>query len=120
VVLSGRVDSHDKVDALDAGADDYVTKPVSVDELLARIRAVTRRRSPSEPAPTVQIGQYTVDLDARTATQTGRRPGSPPPPADRARHGLPVPALTQNWERSRQWSGDLGVGFGGVRCGSVR
>jgi two-component system KDP operon response regulator KdpE len=68
VVLSGRVDSHDKVDALDAGADDYVTKPFSVDELLARIRAVTRRRAPSAPVPSVQIGQYTVDLDARTVT----------------------------------------------------
>jgi len=68
VVLSGRVDSHDKVDALDAGADDYVTKPFSVDELLARIRAVTRRRGPSEVAPSVQIGQYTVDLEDRTVT----------------------------------------------------
>src|SRR5262249_14297158 len=47
VVLSGRADSRDKVDALDAGADDYVTKPFSVDELLARIRAVTRRRNPA-------------------------------------------------------------------------
>jgi len=66
VVLSGRVDSHDKVDALDAGADDYVTKPFSVDELLARIRAVTRRRGPSEAAPSVEVGQYTVDLENRT------------------------------------------------------
>jgi two-component system KDP operon response regulator KdpE len=68
VVLSGRVDSHDKVDALDAGADDYVTKPFSVDELLARIRAVTRRRGPSEVGPSVQVGQYTVDLENRTIT----------------------------------------------------
>jgi two-component system, OmpR family, KDP operon response regulator KdpE len=71
VVLSGRVDSHDKVHALDAGADDYVTKPFSVDELLARIRAVTRRRSPSEPLPSVQVGQYTVDLEAHTVVRTG-------------------------------------------------
>jgi two-component system, OmpR family, KDP operon response regulator KdpE len=71
VVLSGRVDSHDKVHALDAGADDYVTKPFSVDELLARIRAVTRRRSPSEPLPSVQMGQYTVDLEAHTVVRTG-------------------------------------------------
>src|SRR5215831_1945134 len=66
VVLSGRTDSHDKVGALDAGADDYVTKPFSVDELLARIRAVTRRRGPSEVGPSVQIGQYTVDMENRT------------------------------------------------------
>jgi two-component system KDP operon response regulator KdpE len=43
LVLSGRSDSIDKVDALDAGADDYVTKPFGMDELLARLRAMTRR-----------------------------------------------------------------------------
>jgi len=66
VVLSGRVNSQDKVEALDAGADDYVTKPFSIDELLARIRAVTRRRGSAEAVPAVQIGRYTVDLDKRT------------------------------------------------------
>jgi two-component system, OmpR family, KDP operon response regulator KdpE len=63
IVLSGRADSLDKVHALDAGADDYVTKPFGVDELLARIRAVTRRlASPSEAPSSVEIGQYTVDI----------------------------------------------------------
>jgi two-component system, OmpR family, KDP operon response regulator KdpE len=68
VVLSGRVDSHDKVDALDAGADDYVTKPFSIDELLARIRAVSRRTSPAEPPPVVHIGQWLVDLSDRVVS----------------------------------------------------
>jgi two-component system, OmpR family, KDP operon response regulator KdpE len=62
IVLSGRVDSRDKVDALDAGADDYVTKPFSVDELLARIRSVTRRQAGPERDTTVQVGEYRVDL----------------------------------------------------------
>jgi len=63
IVLSGRAGSQDKVAALDAGADDYVTKPFGVDELLARIRAVGRRASsPGETVPSVRIGDHTVDL----------------------------------------------------------
>lgn len=62
LVVSGRTDSADKVNALDAGADDYVTKPFDVNELLARIRALTRR-SPSEPdEPVIQFGNIQVDL----------------------------------------------------------
>jgi two-component system KDP operon response regulator KdpE len=66
VVLSGRVDSTDKVEALDAGADDYVTKPFSVDELLARIRAVTRRKTPAGSTPLLHVGRYTIDLADRS------------------------------------------------------
>jgi two-component system, OmpR family, KDP operon response regulator KdpE len=62
VILSGRSDSADKVDALDAGADDYVTKPFSIDELLARLRAVSRRVGATDAAPSVTFGQVTVDL----------------------------------------------------------
>jgi two-component system, OmpR family, KDP operon response regulator KdpE len=65
IVLSGRAGSADKVGALDAGADDYVTKPFGIDELLARIRAVTRRAGSPDAAPTVAVGGYTVDLAAR-------------------------------------------------------
>ena len=69
IVLSGRAGSADKVDALDAGADDYVTKPFGIDELLARIRAVTRRATPADHGPaTVHIGQHTVDLTNHTVT----------------------------------------------------
>jgi two-component system, OmpR family, KDP operon response regulator KdpE len=70
IVLSGRATSNDKVDALDAGADDYVTKPFSLDELLARIRAVTRRRADQEPATAVTIGRYHIDFAAHTITAT--------------------------------------------------
>ena len=67
VVLSGRTDSADKVDALDAGADDYVTKPFGVDELLARLRAVSRRATPADVQPTVTFGHTTIDLAAHRA-----------------------------------------------------
>ena len=64
VILSGRVGSRDKVEALDAGADDYVTKPFDIDELLARIRAVTRRRHATDDGQgPVRIGRHTIDLD---------------------------------------------------------
>ncbi|WP_433316145.1 response regulator [Micromonospora chersina] len=70
IVLSGRAGSEDKVSALDAGADDYVTKPFGVDELLARIRAVTRRLGGASPAgPALRIGRHTVDLADRTVTR---------------------------------------------------
>jgi two-component system KDP operon response regulator KdpE len=66
VVLSGRTDSRDKVEALDAGADDYVTKPFSLAELLARVRAVTRRHSDPEPLEAIRVGRYQVDVDRHT------------------------------------------------------
>jgi two-component system, OmpR family, KDP operon response regulator KdpE len=66
VVLSGRADSLDKVNALDAGADDYVTKPFSLDELLARVRAVTRRRNEPETLGALRVGRYDVDLQNHT------------------------------------------------------
>jgi two-component system KDP operon response regulator KdpE len=65
VILSGRMDSAGKVHALDAGADDYVTKPFHVEELLARIRAVTRRLASPDPPPPVRIGEHTVDVADR-------------------------------------------------------
>ncbi|WP_113700347.1 response regulator [Nonomuraea lactucae] len=69
VVLSGRAGSPDKVDALDAGADDYVTKPFSVDELLARVRAATRRAAVHDAEPaSARIGDHLVDLAGKTVS----------------------------------------------------
>jgi two-component system KDP operon response regulator KdpE len=68
IILSGRSQSLAKVQALDAGADDYVTKPFNVDELLARVRAVARRATLGDEAPTVRIGPTVVDLQAHRVT----------------------------------------------------
>ena len=65
IVLSGRADSVDKVEALDAGADDYVTKPFGVEELLARMRAAVRRTGTPEDLPRIRLGDLVVDLAAK-------------------------------------------------------
>ncbi|MFC3688752.1 response regulator [Aquipuribacter hungaricus] len=76
VVLSARQTSDDKVDALDAGADDYVTKPFGMDELLARLRAAVRRGSPGQDAPVVVTASFTVDLARRLVTDADGLPVS--------------------------------------------
>lgn len=71
LVLSGRSDSADKVEALDAGADDYLTKPFGMDELLARLRALSRRVTAPDDQPVVAVGAARVDLAARKVTVDG-------------------------------------------------
>ena len=65
LVVSGRTGATDKVEALDAGADDYVTKPFSMEELLARIRALTRRLPSEESEPVVSFADVSVDFSAK-------------------------------------------------------
>ena len=72
IVLSAREQEQAKVAALDAGADDYVTKPFGMDELLARLRAAVRRALPADEQPVVVTDDFTVDLAAKRVT-TGER-----------------------------------------------
>jgi len=73
IVLSARVDEHDKIEALDAGADDYLTKPFGVGELLARVRAATRHRQEAGGATesVFEFGDVSVDLSLRTVQRRG-------------------------------------------------
>lgn len=71
IVLSARHGSQDKVQALDAGADDYVTKPFGLDELLARVRAATRRAGPSTAESIVEAAEFTVDLANKVVHRGG-------------------------------------------------
>ncbi|MEV6803504.1 MULTISPECIES: response regulator [unclassified Streptomyces] len=76
LVLSARHSSDEKVEALDAGADDYVTKPFGMDELLARLRAAVRRAEPAGPGEdeptTVETEGFTVDLAAKKVNRGGK------------------------------------------------
>jgi two-component system KDP operon response regulator KdpE len=71
LILSAVGEEREKVAALDAGADDYVTKPFGVDELLARLRAAMRRAGPAGD-PVIQIGDLAVDLEKRAVTMAGK------------------------------------------------
>jgi two-component system KDP operon response regulator KdpE len=72
IVLSAVGEEREKVAALDAGADDYVTKPFGVDELLARLRAALRRTAPSSE-PVIELGRLQIDVAQRRVTAGGKR-----------------------------------------------
>ena len=73
IVVSGRTGSADKVDALDAGADYYVTKPFQIDELLARLRALSRRGASAAEEPVIRFSDVAIDLAAKAVTRGGER-----------------------------------------------
>src|SRR5438552_4291856 len=70
LILSAVGEEKEKIDALDAGADDYVTKPFSGDELLARLRAALRRTGASSE-PVIEVGELRIDRDKRSVTMAG-------------------------------------------------
>jgi len=72
VVLSARAQEHSKIEALDAGADDYVTKPFGVGELLARLRTALRRAArPAQGGAPLRFGEVELDLERRRVTRSG-------------------------------------------------
>ena len=121
IVLSGRADSTDKVDALDAGADDYVTKPFAMDELLARIRAVGRRAAPDGEVPQVHLGELVVDLAAKRVTRAAGSgpagPGADGPGAVRPRAAGPGGAGPGAVGPRAAGPGGAGSGAGGAGPG---
>ncbi len=111
IVLSVRESQRDKVAALDAGADDYVTKPFGMEELLARARVVLRRKTSEQPAPPIlRSGDLEVDLAKQLVTRGGRPIHLTP-----TEYGLleamatnPGKLLTHQWLLRRVW----GQGYG--------
>jgi two-component system KDP operon response regulator KdpE len=79
IVLSGRAGSGDKIGALDAGADDYVTKPFDMEELLARLRAALRRGDQPPGGTSFSIGAYEIDINAHTIARQRQGLGTAEP-----------------------------------------
>lgn len=86
IMLTVRSAERDKVLALDAGADDYVTKPFGIEELLARIRAALRRHAPGVAVPTFMTKDLTIDFDSRLLTVRGKHVHLTPKEFDVLKH----------------------------------
>ncbi len=111
IVLSARTDSSDKVEALDAGADDYVTKPFGMDEFLARLRAAVRRGAAASDTdePVIETSSFTVDLAAKKVTKNGSRG---PPDPHRMGHARDAGAQPRQARRPRGVAqGSVGPGL---------
>ena len=105
VVLSAREGQSDKVTALDAGADDYLTKPFGMDELLARIRAALRRAEPAESQPVIITDQVHHRPRCQEGLDTPRAPSDSPPPSGTCSRSSPrTPA---SWSARQQLLTDV-------------
>jgi two-component system KDP operon response regulator KdpE len=110
IVLSVREGQDEKAAALDAGADDYVTKPFGTKELLARMRAVLRRSSPDEPEPVLRFGELEIDLPRQSIKLDGERLHLTPTEYRllEAMATSPGKLLTHRWLLQKVW----GPGYG--------
>jgi two-component system KDP operon response regulator KdpE len=109
IVLSVRGEEKTKVEALDAGADDYVTKPFGMDELLARVRATLRRTPTSDDeAKILEVGDFHVDIDGHLVTQQGKELRLTPKEYDLMVHFVrnPGKVLTHHSLLGAVWGGD--------------
>ena len=105
LILSVREDEGGKVEALDLGADDYLTKPFGVDELLARIRALLRRTAKADAPQTFETRGVTIDLDAHRVMRNGRDVHLTRTEWNllEALAGHPGKLLTHRWLLARVW-----------------